>query len=774
MADRSYKKFFDIESLVKRIESYLPDFDVKKFRKAYDFTENAHLGQMRKDKKTPYLAHPIAVVNILAELHADEDILISALLHDVPEDTKYTLHNVMELFGQKIEFLVNGITKLSKVHYRQNMPERQVESLKKMFLHSTKDPRVILIKLADRLHNMRTLEHVAVEKQLRISKETLEIFVPMANLLGIQGLKSELEDLCFKYLFPTEYAQISESVEKKRKLNKEKLEKFMEIICAALDEIKIEAEVSERRQNLYTIYKRLCSRGKTIDDVKDIIAVRVLVGNIPHCYESLGVVHGLFKPNIARFKDYIANPKVNKYQSLHTTVFGVDGVPTEVQIRSEKMQLEASYGIASSFFKDKHLIDVDARSSWVKKIIEIEKIGKTSEDFIDSLKCDIFQDRILVFTPKGETIDLPKGACAIDFAYAISSNIGNCASKVDINGDILPITTVLKSGDVVRMITSKFTHPLLSWLSFVRTTHANEKIHAYLKKTGKSTKLEEGRKLLQKEFDIAGLGLLENLGFKRINKNSLAHLGQNFNNVDDLLIAVGEGSLTAINLVQAIQKNGDKNQKFPEKQIVNIKVIAKNRYGLLRNILDVFYKYALDMVSAKAWASSHLKNAEFNVQIVVSNLESLGNIFNELDQIDEVIEVHRIPYKIVYWAYGLIAASILLWISHPFLLSIFLSTEFAIANRFFSSVVIYSAMFLMLLLVLFITIMMKNYIPYVRNKKILWGLAFGIPVLSVVSLLVDLIYFDFDLNLIALLGELGIIYLYLFISYRSLRKFYPN
>ncbi|MBT4917458.1 bifunctional (p)ppGpp synthetase/guanosine-3',5'-bis(diphosphate) 3'-pyrophosphohydrolase, partial [Candidatus Peregrinibacteria bacterium] len=706
--------------------------------------------------------------------HAYEDILISALLHDVPEDTKYTLHDVKELFGEKVEFLVNGITKLSKVHYRQNMPERQVESLKKLFLHSTKDPRVILIKLADRLHNMRTLEHVAKEKQLRIAKETLEIFVPIANLLGIQGLKSELEDLCFQYLFPTEYAELSESVEKARANNKESVEQFMKTVENSLSEIKIEAEVSERRQNLYTIYKRLCARNKTMKEVKDVIAVKILVGTIPHCYETLGVIHGLFKPNVARFKDYIANPKVNKYQSLHTTVFGVRGVPTEVQIRTDRMQMDASYGIASSFFKDNHEIDEDTRSSWVKKIISIEKSGRSSDDFIDNLKEDVFQDRILVFTPKGETIDLPKAACSIDFAYAISTSMGNYASKAEVNGDIVPITATLKSGDVVSIITSKFAYPLLSWLSFVRTTHANEKIHNYLKKTGRKTKIVEGRKLLQKEFDIAGLGLIENMSFKRMNSSISKNLGKSFQEIESLLIAVGEGSVNAIDMVRAVRKNGVQKRKTSTEQIINIKVIAKNRFGLLRDISDVFYKYALDMRSLKGWASSHLADAEFNAQIVVADLRTLASIFDELEQIDDVKQVHRVSYKIVYGAYALIATSVITWLVHPFILSAFLRTDFSVTNRIMSNVIIYSAMFVMLLLVLSITHMMKNYIPYVRNRKLIWFWAFGIPVFAVITLLIDLIYFDFDLSWIALLVEMGIIYTYLIFSYISFKRYFPS
>ncbi|MFH1283996.1 MAG: RelA/SpoT family protein [Candidatus Peregrinibacteria bacterium] len=764
-----YKNYFDIEALIREIRKYLPNFDKKRFRKAFEFSENAHRNQLRKDGKTPYVVHPVKVVEILSKLHADEDILIAALLHDVPEDTEHDLNEVRSVFGEDVAFLIDGITKLSKVQYQNNMPERQIESLKKLFLHSAKDLRVIIIKLADRLHNMRTLQYVPEEeKRLRIARETLEIFVPLANLLGIQDLKSELEDLCFMYLFPDEYNQFKAAVDLKNEKNKPALIKFINILTQSFKKIGLKAEVTERKQNLYTIHKKLLSKGKTPNELEARIAVRIIMTTIPYCYEALGVVHGLFTPKLHKFKDYIASPKVNKYQSLHTMVFGIDGVLTDIQIRTKEMDLESIYGIVANFFnKDKGKIDNATRLPWVDKIIEMEKMEKTSGDFLEDLKHDVFQDRIFVFTPKGETVDLPRGATVIDFAYVINADIGNHASKSEINGNVMPINTPLKTGDVIKIITDKDLNPSISWMNFAKTSLAKNTIHDYLKKMDKNEKIKEGRNILQKEFDISGLGLIGNTPFKKISAQLTKNFRKTFSGYEELYVYIAEGDIRAVDVAKAIKKQGDTSERGVK---VNVKVAARNRFGLLRDVSEVFYKHSIDMTYLKGWSHSKQKEAYFNVQVFVSDIENVGHIFDELEQIDGILYVYRIPNRAMYISYALVAFTIFAWIFHPLIFRWLIQTGVIGDNGIFSDVVIYSGLFVIFFLVLFTTHIVKNYLPFVRKKKLFWIIVFGLPVLAVSMLLFEHFYFNFQLSWLAILIEVLILYLFLGKSFLTFKK----
>ncbi|MEK7547323.1 MAG: RelA/SpoT family protein, partial [Patescibacteria group bacterium] len=656
MAVPSYKKFFNIEEIVREIEKYNPSFNDERFLQAFYFAEQAHRGQLRKDGSTPYIVHPVEAVKILTSIHADEDTLISALLHDVPEDTEHTLDEIKKLFGEKIVFLIDGITKLSKVHYQHNMPERQVESLKKLLLHSTEDLRVILIKLADRLHNMRTLQHVPQpEKRLRIAKETIEIYVPIANLLGIRELKSQLEDLCFQYIFPTEYQALNKKLNSYAKKQAVNVKKFIKVMDEAFKANHLEIEILNRSKSLYSIYKKLSHLGKTIDEVDDRIGVKIIVKDIAKCYQALGVVHTTFVPKTDRFKDYISKPKTNGYQSLHTTVFGADGVLTEIQIRTKKMDMQAELGIAAEFFEFKGDDKSDfKRVLWVKKIIELDKGGRNSQDFLENLKLDIFQDRIFVFTPKGLTIDLPKEATVIDFAYAIHSEIGNHAVKADVNGNIKPISTALHNRDVVEVLSSRNITPEISWLSFAKTNLAKTKILFYLKKISKDKKLKEGHKILQKEFDISGLGICESFPFKKVQLILERSFGKAFNSLDEVFVAIGEGEVNAGDIAKEISDNyryaGRFKAKNNGKQLkkgfkVFLKVVAKNRFGLLKDISEVLYKDVLDMYSLKGWASKYEEDAYFTTEILVDDLATISHIFDELYQIEGVRYVYRITSK---------------------------------------------------------------------------------------------------------------------------------
>ncbi len=775
MTGFSYKNFFDIEKIFKQIKVYLPEVDKDKFLEAFHFAEEAHRGQMRKDNVTPYIVHPVEVVQILTQIQADEETLISALLHDVPEDTEKEINDVKKLFGEKVAFLVDGITKLSKVQYKHNMPERQIESLKKLLLHSAEDLRVIIIKLADRLHNMRTLQNIKEDaKRIRIATETLEIYVPIANLIGIRLLKNELEDLCFKFLFPTEHETLSNKLnslrEKKEKDTAETI-KTINKICKANN---LEVFVSSKHENLYSIYKKLCSLGKSLDDAEERIGIKIVSNNADDCYRILGIVHNHFVPKSDKFKDYIANPKYNGYQSLHTQVFGVKGLITEVQIRTHQMDLEAEYGIAINFMKKD---EINLRSNWVKEVLEIEKAEYGSDDFIKNLKADIFQERIFVFTPKGIVIDLPKGATVIDFAFAIHVEIGGHAIKADVNGKMKQINTPLSNRDVVNVITSNNVHPELSWLSFAKTNLARKHITNYFKKISKDKKIKEGHKILQKEFDISGLGLCKNMNFKKLNTAIQDNLDQNFDSLQDLLIAIGSGDLSARSVVKSIMDKYEHSKKFVEKYSKNekglkiyIKIVSKNRFGLLRDISEILYKYAMDMYSLKGWASKYDVDAYFTANILVKDLDTVSKIFDELEQIDDVTAVYRISLKGLWSIYTGALLIIFIWIFHPFVFSLIQNWELQNQYPATPQLVLYGILILLVSMVLYLNHLIKKYFPFVRNKKMIWTIAFTIPLLAITTLAVEVIYFNLDLSLNIIFIEIALIYSYLFISYKNFKR----
>lgn len=771
--EQSYKKYFDINDIVESIGKYLPDFNGEKFIRAFEFAEKAHRGQLRKDEKTPYIVHPVKVVEILTHFHADEDTLISTLLHDVPEDTDCTLEEIGEMFGEKIAFLVDGITKLSKVYYRHNMPGRQIESLKKLFLHSSEDLRVILIKLADRLHNMRTLENIQKEeKRLRIARETLEIYVPIANLLGIQELKYQLEDLCFKYLFPPEYRQTYEKRRKSEKAREQASEKFIDILKNECQKQKIKVKIYDRKKNLYTIYKKICALGKTINDIDNRLSIRIIVDNVPNCYKVLGIVHSKFRPKNDRFRDYIATPKANGYQSLHTAIFGLDGLITEVQIRTEKMHIESEYGIAAGFFFDHKINPDQKRISWVNKILEIEKSGRKSDNFMESLKLDIFQDRIFVFTPKGEPVDLPKGAGVLDFAYAIHSELGNHALKASINGKEKNISTVLHTGDVVTVITSSKVTPDLSWLSFVKTSVGRNKILDYLKKISVEKRIKEGKRILQKEFDIAGFGLVDSMSFKKLNKYINLELGETFKDQESLFKAIGGGDLKASDVIRALQ---EKSPKIYEKGLrMTIKVVAKNRFGLMRDIAEVLYEHAGDIYAFKGWASKYEKDAYFTADILVQDFATISHIFDEIEQIEDVVYVYRLSRGAIWGIVGGSTFTALLWIFHPLMLSWMEGKSFFQTYPIYEKALVYGSLFLLVFMVLYLSNFFRKYFPYIRQRNLLWIVSFSIPVIAGLTLAIELLYFKLQLNWFVLLVETGLIYIYLLISFLSFRKSMPK
>ena len=468
--------------------------------------------------------------------------IIAALLHDVVEDTEYTIDDIKILFGKEVAFLVDGVTKLSQFHYK-NKEDQQTENFRKMFLAMAQDIRVVIIKLADRLHNMRTLGVFRKEKQERISRETMEIYAPLAHRLGIYNIKWELEDLCFHYLHPDEYYDLVRQMRQKRKVREEIVNDTMRVLHQHIKEAGIEATITGRPKHFYSIYKKMKRDNKDLSQIYDLYAVRVIVDTIPQCYAILGIAHSLWKPLPNRFKDYIAVPKPNMYQSLHTTIIGTKGQPVEIQIRTWEMHHISEYGIAAHWrYKEGNKAgskSFDQKISWLRRLLEWQDTSN-SKEFINALKLDVFSDEVFVFTPKGDVINLPKGSIPIDFAYRIHTEVGNRCVGAKVNNKIVPLDTKLKNGDIVSVITSKTGKPSYDWINMVGASESKAKIRSWFKKEYRPENISRGQELLLEE--------LEHLGYKAkevATKERLKEVGKYFNHIseDDILAAVGYGGI---------------------------------------------------------------------------------------------------------------------------------------------------------------------------------------------------------------------------------------
>jgi GTP pyrophosphokinase len=485
-----------IEQIITKVQKNNPKADIALLRSAYDFAQKSHQGQKRQTGE-PYIQHSLHTAFILAQMKMDINTVIAGLLHDIPEDTGHTLDEIEKKFGKKVSNLVKGITKLSKIKYRGE--ERYIESLRKTLLAMASDLRVIIIKFADRLHNLRTLDALPPKKQERIARETLEIYAPIAGLLGIWRLKWQMEDLCFKYLYPEEFEKLEYKYEVEKKVERNQyIQKVKNALSKKLKEEGIEHTITSRFKHLYSIYQKMLSKDRKFDEIYDVFALRVIVKNIPDCYKTLGIIHSLWKPKPERFKDYIALPKPNGYRSLHTTVYGPGGKATEFQIRTEKMNEEALYGIAAHwYYKQQGGAEKDQAKQprWIKEILDLQLNARNSYDFIKRVKIDVFRDRVFVFSPKGDVYDLPEGATPVDFAYAVHTDIGNKCTGALINDKMAPLDTKLKSGEVIEIITDKNRkYPNRDWLKFVKTQKARNKI----KQFSKSSKLETIKKFIPK------------------------------------------------------------------------------------------------------------------------------------------------------------------------------------------------------------------------------------------------------------------------------------
>ncbi len=467
-----------LDTLLKTIDEEKLQVDKDMIGLAFDFASQAHAGQTRKNNE-PYINHPLETAITLAKLHLDQDTIIAGLLHDIPEDTATPLLAIKQNFGADVANLVEGITKLGKLKYRGI--ERYIENLRKMFVAMAADIRVIFIKFADRLHNLQTLSSLPLEKQQRIARETLEIYAPIANRLGIWQLKGQLEDLSFKYLYPKEYGALQEQIEKNFSERQSLLAHLKTKVSAALKQANIQIlEISGRSKDLWSLYQKLHKRNNELQSIHDILALRVVVPTVADCYKTLGVVHNLWLPMPNRLKDYIAQPKPNGYRSLHTTIFCDEGKTVEIQIRTPDMHRTAEFGIAAHWFYDeKGSVRLDKKLDWVQELAKWQAEMQDNVKYLDSLKIDVFQDRIFVFTPKGDVIDLPENSTPVDFAYHIHSRIGDTATSSRINNQMAALHTALKSGDMVEIITDKNRKgPNLDWLKFVKTRAAREHIKA--------------------------------------------------------------------------------------------------------------------------------------------------------------------------------------------------------------------------------------------------------------------------------------------------------
>ena len=540
-------------ALEEKIKQYNHNLDTKRLYAAFQYADSAHSGQLRKDG-SPYITHPLAVAEIVAELELDTDSIIAALLHDCIEDTGATHEDVAKLFGAPVADLVEGVTKLTRVQYTSK-EEEQMENLRKMLMAMAKDIRVILIKICDRLHNMRTMEYQSPRKQREKALETMEIYAPIAHRLGMQRIKWELEDTSLRYLDPVGYKEISDELAARSAAHEEFLATVQRRIQERLDAEGIHCTIYGRVKHAYSIYRKMYTQNKTMDEIFDLYAFRVIVDDIPECYNVLGVIHDLFNPVLGRFKDYIGTPKPNGYQSLHTTVIGREGIPFEVQIRTQEMHNTAEYGIAAHWKYKQGLgntkLGTEEAFEWVRRLLENQQ-DSDAEEFVHTLKVDMFADEVFVFTPRGDVINLPAGATPIDFAYNIHSAVGNHMTGAKVNGRMVTFDTPLKNGDIVEVITSKSAHgPSRDWMKICKSNEARNKIRQWFKKERREENIATGRASFESELKRAGLTLAQ-----ITDEDVLPFLLRkiHFGTLDELYAAIGYGGMTAQKSVNRIKE----------------------------------------------------------------------------------------------------------------------------------------------------------------------------------------------------------------------------
>ena len=536
------------DELIEKIKSYHPQAPVQLLEKAYLFSEKAHEGQMRRSGE-PYISHPLNVAGILADLRLDVDTIMTGLLHDTVEDTPVTLEDIKREFGETVAYLVDGVTKIGQMNFRNSF-DKQGENIRKMIVAMGKDVRVVLVKLADRLHNMRTLNHMPYEKQTRIAQETLEIYCPLAGRIGISSLKIELEDLCFRYSRPDKFYELVQLIKKTKGDTSRYIDEVRKSVQEVLSKTAIKNyKIYGRSKHLWSVYRKMTSRNLTYDQIYDVLAFRIIVDSVVECYEVLGYIHSIWKPIPGRFKDFIAMPKSNNYQSLHTTVIGPGGDRIEIQIRTEEMHLVAEKGIAAHWnYKERGQLQADKlqQANWLRDLVSLHQQASSPDEFLETIKTDLMEKDIYVFTPKGDVKELPENSTPVDLAYAIHTNLGNTCTGARVNGRMVPLKHILQNGDRVEIMTSKTQTPSKDWLKFCVTNKAISKIRQFVKEEQRRNALALGKELVEKEFRKFGMAaakyLKGDLFEKYIKESGVV-------DVDDLYVKVGYGKLEPKHLV---------------------------------------------------------------------------------------------------------------------------------------------------------------------------------------------------------------------------------
>jgi (p)ppGpp synthetase, RelA/SpoT family len=580
----------EFNGILSQLQNSLNSDEVKVLTEAFSLSLAAHDSQRRNSGES-YIFHPLGVVQILVELQVDLVTLEAAILHDVVEDTSVTLEDIIGKFGSEVALLVDGVTKLNRIEYKSK-EEQKMESHRKMLLAMAKDLRVVVIKLADRLHNMRTLSYMTEEKQKDIARETLEIFAPLAHRLGMFNIKWELEDLGFRYLEPNHYYDLVEQVRQRREERQANIQEAIDSINEKLSEVLIKTDINGRPKHLYSIWRKMQKDSKQLSEIYDLSAVRVIVESVKDCYGTLGIVHTLWKPIPGRFKDFIAVPKSNMYQSLHTTVISSNGTPLEIQIRTHEMHRIAEYGIAAHWrYKEGQVAggrSFDEKLSWIRQLLDWHQDMRDTKEFMETLKVDVFADEVFVFTPRGDVVELPADSIPIDFAYRVHTDVGNRCTGARVNGRMVPLTHKLKNGDIVEVITTKGTKPSWDWISLVRSPETKNKIRQWFKKQNRVENIAKGRESLEKEARRLGYDIKE-----FINSESMTEIAKkNWGTEDDLLAAIGYGGITLNAVVIRLTEQYKKKYKENKPNNTAISQVSdfkpkgkktKNNHGILIN-----------------------------------------------------------------------------------------------------------------------------------------------------------------------------------------------
>lgn len=545
--------------LIDEIKLYNPNSNFDLIDKAYNIAVEGHMGQKRASGE-PYVIHCIEVARIVATLELNSKSIAAALLHDVIEDTRFTANDIKEMFGSEVALIVEGVSKLTNISL-QTQKEQQVENIRKMFMAMSKDIRVIIVKLADRLHNMRTLEYKTKKSQMEKAKETMDIYAPIAHRLGMSSFRVELEDLSFMHLYPVAYNDLFEKMEKDKKERFELIDNIKEDLVVELGTFKIEGHVEGRVKHMYSIYRKMVTQSKVYEEIYDIFALRIIVNNIKDCYFALGMLHENYKPIPGRFKDYIAMPKKNMYQSLHTTLINKNGKPFEVQIRTSEMHKVAEFGIAAHWKYKQNIDNAEQSSSleWISQWMEWQKETKDEDEFYSNLKNDLFDMEVFVFTPKGDVINMPYGSNPIDFAYHVHSAVGNKMIGAKVGGRMVPVTYTLQTGDIVEILTSNTSRgPSRDWLKLVKTSQARTKIKQYFRKERKEENIEKGREQLLKEIKRQGFNVIELLKPQYYEKVLIRY---NFHELEDIMCAIGYGGITSNKIISKLKEEYNKDHK---------------------------------------------------------------------------------------------------------------------------------------------------------------------------------------------------------------------